>query len=368
MPSRARPRAKPSPAADALALEPPACLMVIDQPNKVPGLVETLFDTARYLPLVLTSTASDTGRPRLDLSSLIERVGEHVNVVVLCDQTVARTFSDLAPEGFRTYGGGTRLVWPNAGRDDPASAHPLFLTATEDKSEVTIGRIVSALTRAGHMAPTATDTNDVAGTKTLWDQPSPTARRTTVKSDPTQVLRAELATATERASTLATENAALRKTVRSLADQVTGLEERLHHRAVYADPARQLEHEIQLAWLTTYTEHDRQVYPLATYRFGADFVASVETIAGIERDKIVAACVDVLTRRAFEVNGRKARQMRTSEEGGAPVRVRVHDAAVAWRCNLQTNTASARRMMWWQLPDGTIELAVVALHDDVGFR
>jgi hypothetical protein len=45
------------------------------------------------------------------------------------------------------------------------------------------------------------------------------------------------------------------------------------------------------------------------------------------------------------------------------VRVR-NDGAIAWRASLQVNTPSARRIHYWVLPSGQIELARVAAHDD----
>ena len=38
------------------------------------------------------------------------------------------------------------------------------------------------------------------------------------------------------------------------------------------------------------------------------------------------------------------------------------------RCNLQAGTAAARRLHYWQLPDGGIELAKIVYHDDFSIR
>lgn len=39
-------------------------------------------------------------------------------------------------------------------------------------------------------------------------------------------------------------------------------------------------------------------------------------------------------------------------------------AAVAWRASLQVNTPSARRIHYWVLPSGRVDLARVSTHDD----
>jgi hypothetical protein len=73
--------------------------------------------------------------------------------------------------------------------------------------------------------------------------------------------------------------------------------------------------------------------------------------------------VEILTGLAAEQPGRGLHQLRGSEAGGSG-QVSREDGAKAWRANLQTNTPSARRIHYWVLPGGGIELARVGLHDD----
>lgn len=40
------------------------------------------------------------------------------------------------------------------------------------------------------------------------------------------------------------------------------------------------------------------------------------------------------------------------------------DSAMAWRATLAQRTSQAARLLWWELPDGTVELGKAALHDD----
>lgn len=364
MPSRRRHRKKSSGTMTALM---PDTLWRLADPQSVGMLREEVFSTSRLLPLIVVTTASDTGQPRIDVDELVETTSDYANVAVIESSATAFALSDVMPEELRVYGGATRLFWPNADPNDRGSTHPLFITPTEADGPRTLQRIEDALTEAGYIQP---EEGEAPGIVPPWLAPSAGAPPTSGKqreADEARRLRGEVSLLRERNNELVTEVGALRKQVRGLTDRNADLENRLHSRRVYDDPAQQLDHEIWLAWLHAYSETDREQYPLVTYRFGARFVDSVETIEGVERDKIVATCVDVLTRRAWQINGRQARQMRTSEVGNAPVRVRVHDQATAWRCNLQTASPSARRLMWWEIPDGSIELAVVALHDDVDF-
>ena len=73
------------------------------------------------------------------------------------------------------------------------------------------------------------------------------------------------------------------------------------------------------------------------------------------------------TRFALEIPGLELHMLRESETVGAAQQVRG-DGARAWRCNLQTRTAAARRLHYWQLPDGRIELAKIVYHDDFSIR
>jgi len=56
-----------------------------------------------------------------------------------------------------------------------------------------------------------------------------------------------------------------------------------------------------------------------------------------------------------EIAGRELHQLRTGTGGNDPVRVRP-DGATCWRVSLQVKTPPARRLHYWMLNDGSIEL------------
>lgn len=72
----------------------------------------------------------------------------------------------------------------------------------------------------------------------------------------------------------------------------------------------------------------------------------------------------MLTGLVFQIAGREAHQLRTGTGCDDPFVSRA-DGANCWRVSLQIKTPSARRLHFWQLNDGSIELASVRLHDDV---
>lgn len=83
---------------------------------------------------------------------------------------------------------------------------------------------------------------------------------------------------------------------------------------------------------------------------------------GIAREKVVEVCADVLCGRAKEMPSRAVREWKTSP--GGPQARRESDGAVAVRVRLQTRSNAARRLKYWLLKNGEIELDRVSVHDE----
>lgn len=125
---------------------------------------------------------------------------------------------------------------------------------------------------------------------------------------------------------------------------------------------------VRVAYARAFDEGDRAAYPLQRMRVGREFLASLRALDGIAIEKVVEVSAQVACLRAHEIPGREVHPLR-SGEAGAPSRARSRDNAKAWRCSLQDNTPSARRLHWWDVPGErgrTIEFACVGLHDDFG--
>lgn len=131
---------------------------------------------------------------------------------------------------------------------------------------------------------------------------------------------------------------------------------------LFADPARQLEFEVEMAWLRRFQESERNSSRrLMNWSIGEGFLESWDQVEGIERRKVVDVIVEVLTDLAPELPGREVHQLRSGQGGDDPVRTRGNQ--VAWRVSLQVNTPGARRLHYWRGPEG-IELASIRHHDD----
>lgn len=134
---------------------------------------------------------------------------------------------------------------------------------------------------------------------------------------------------------------------------------------VHSDPEKQLRLEIELQWLTSVAEADRDGrHALLDYELGPDFLATLEAQVrdgAIERDRVITVVTECLTNQVWSKAVRAAKPWPVSAGGAQQVR---SDGAAAWRVRLQSGTPSARRLKFWIRPDTSIELDSVRLHDD----
>ena len=157
----------------------------------------------------------------------------------------------------------------------------------------------------------------------------------------------------------------LNRDLRALRDRISHLESQIRGTGRFTDAVQQLRHEVLVAWESACSGSDRDRWPLPDdYIVGPAFLPSVRSIEGITRAKIVEVCAEVLCGRAATQPGREVHPLRTGVGGDAAQRVR-YDGAKAFRASLQVNTPSARRLHYWRLPDGRLELSKVGVHDDL---
>jgi hypothetical protein len=133
---------------------------------------------------------------------------------------------------------------------------------------------------------------------------------------------------------------------------------------VHSDPDEQFRLELRLDYLTRVEEASRTRYPWPRqFVLGPEFISTVDALVaagGISREKIVEVCTEVLCGRANEMDSRAVKAW-TATPGGPQLSRR--DGAVAFRVRLQSGTAAARRLRYWLLPNGDIELDRVGVHD-----
>ena len=111
------------------------------------AVVDRIWDTARWKPLVLVSCVLDD-RPKVGLDRLSSAIGDAAEILVIT-ASEAWSLQRRVPRGFEAYGGAIRVVLPDATEDDPSERHPLFFTFDNDNPADTVSRISSCLTRNG---------------------------------------------------------------------------------------------------------------------------------------------------------------------------------------------------------------------------
>jgi hypothetical protein len=131
------------------------------------------------------------------------------------------------------------------------------------------------------------------------------------------------------------------------------------------DPAgdRRFLADVRLAWERQTTGDDRRRFPWREPVLGPAFLDSVASVQGVARERVAEVSAHVASGRAAEIPGLELHPLRVSEAGGASQLGRA-DGARAWRCSLQASSPAARRLHYWTLPGGGVELAKVVYHDD----
>ncbi|QAY59538.1 hypothetical protein ET475_05765 [Microbacterium protaetiae] len=124
-----------------------------------------------------------------------------------------------------------------------------------------------------------------------------------------------------------------------------------------------IRHEVENAWALRVAASDKLRYPLREYRIGPRFGESIEALDAAQFAKAMRAVVDVATGRVAEIPSRDLHRLREGTGGDDPYVVRA-DGAKCWRASIESNAPSARRLHYWELPGGVVELSRVVLHDD----
>ncbi|HSP52218.1 MAG TPA: hypothetical protein VLO00_04910 [Cryobacterium sp.] len=136
-------------------------------------------------------------------------------------------------------------------------------------------------------------------------------------------------------------------------------------RAAWEEPAGWVRHEILLAWVDRVPESDREEWKLPnSYVLGERFAESLTGLDDGQLAKAFKASVDVLTGRVKTLKGRHLHALRQGAGPADPHLLRW-DGARCMRVSIEQNTPAARRMHFWQLPDGGIELGRIVTHDDM---
>ncbi|WP_299926105.1 hypothetical protein [uncultured Nocardioides sp.] len=311
------------------------------------------------------------------------------------------------------YPGGPPWLVPTVPDDvvEPAlpAADPIKLVTFVDDAETEVDDGGASDDRAAPDSPHAAAPTRVTPSPTMFDRnrprlrpalapapapatvaaprPGPESASTRSMSLTIASLQSEVRTARRQrdevhaqAQGFATELEHLRTELRQVEDQVRRLTHQLEQSRAklrksrttsaatgapsFADPAREFRFLVERAWATRIPLAEQPSCPLGDYTFGPHFLRSLASLHGLAADRVADVVMEVATGKAALSAGRELHHLRTEDAGGSPQRVR-EDGARAWRVSLQSNTPAARRLHYWVLSDGSIELAKVGVHDDM---
>jgi hypothetical protein len=133
---------------------------------------------------------------------------------------------------------------------------------------------------------------------------------------------------------------------------------------LFPDPVSQFRYEVDVAYAHRIPAGDKAARPRHEVRVGPDFLATLSSVAGVDRSKVVAVTVEIITDLVNELGGRDLHPLREGDGGGERDVVRPDDGARCMRVALQRKSPSARRLHYWKVGDA-IELSRVVTHDDM---
>jgi len=133
---------------------------------------------------------------------------------------------------------------------------------------------------------------------------------------------------------------------------------------LFLDPVEQWRFEVDLGYARRIPAADKATRPRRELRVGPDFLATLSALEGVDRSKVVAVTVEIITDLVNELDGRELHPLREGDGAAARDVVRPSDGARCMRVSLQRKTPSARRLHYWKVGEA-IELSRVVKHDDM---
>jgi len=124
-------------------------------------------------------------------------------------------------------------------------------------------------------------------------------------------------------------------------------------------------HELYLQWVERLAPASRAEHPLPSpVLLGPEFAASLEQLDDRQLPKALRCAMEAVTHVIRSVSSRQVHPLR-SGDGGDDKHVVRDDGARCLRAYVEQNTPQARRLHYWVLPGGEVELSRVVAHDDV---
>ncbi len=300
-----------------------------------------LMPRVRTLPAVVITTPSGDEEPYVDAEAVQLAVGDRVEVFVLPSGKASWAFTSEMPQDTGVYGGAARIYPVGHGWVSYPWDSPLRLAYSMADRERVTGQIIADVHR---LVP-----NHRPAKKQEID---PLDKRI-------DELEQEVARLKERNAKLDQARIKATAKLKSINDS---MEQQVGGGPYFLDPEEDFRFEVYCEWVRRIPPTDKATLPLAEYFLGPEFLASLENMEGISREKVVAVVVEVLTGLASTSGARDAHPLRYKNEPASNPVTRA-DGGVCWRLAIQREAPAARRLHYWKVQDW-YELSRVVVHDD----
>ncbi|MFE6967237.1 hypothetical protein ACFVAJ_19315 [Agromyces sp. NPDC057679] len=354
----------------------PAEPCIVRDELDVRALAYALTNPQRGRVFVLISTPSNEhNQPHFNAAHIAAAVAEFADVYVIPAGALSFQFTDLVPDNLRVYGGAAR-VYPAPPL--PMHAGRLVLAYDQEEGERRLPGLIQAAIEArdGVTRTHYSYSTQTASARTEAHH----ATESTVATTELEALRQSNETLRSRLEQMRREHAGeIRSEIQTSNDLRAKLAARGNGKTArknvtpteppaaevpwdaFLDPGEAVRFALYAAWVNRVPAQDKAEFPLPAFGIGHDFAESLRSHDPAVQQKALRCAVDVLTGR---LGTRGIHPLRTGR-GGNDLPVMRDDGAVCMRAYVEKNTASARRLHFWKLPDGSLELSRVNVHDDV---
>jgi hypothetical protein len=121
-------------------------------------------------------------------------------------------------------------------------------------------------------------------------------------------------------------------------------------------------HAVYLAWVARVPSTEKRSTPLPEFTIGSEFASSLGKLSAGQSAKAMKCVVDVLCDLARDSRGIHPLRGSVSTDASGIIR---DDGATCQRAYIEQKVSSARRLHFWKLTNGTIELSRIVTHDDM---
>ena len=325
-------------------------------------LVAHLLSATRRRPVAVVSTRNHEREPLIDAEYIQTEAGHLADVVVIPTGPLTYEMESLMVVGTHVFGGAGRVYPPGTGWERDNRQSPLRFAHDPDAAVRSAEKLVDDVLAAAHRPMIAADQGNPGSTATGNSPPE------VPETDAGELQAALVTIATLKQQMVDlrgkhTEQltAARKKTSKNRpADTLTPT---IYDTGLFLNTDDAVRYAVHLTWVQRIPATDKAVLSVQDYDISAAFAGSLEKLDEAQLSKALKCVVDVLTDLSRQMPTRRVHPLRTAVGPDAPVT--RSDGATCYRASIEAQTASARRLHYWKLPSGRIELSRIVNHDDM---